>query len=326
MNTAIKTQTEKIYGLLKFDISMSCSKETLGMAVPIIVGGREGVLELPSLPIWEAGVRDPLRMPLVSPKSAITWKQDGDSLYWGRPNSYPDGFSSVDLALMSFEVPVYEVQNAAKDICAAFSHWLELFESYVEIVGRQNLTIDTTISRKLDRLEIFRWNAEGKFEWLPKDGAGESIVLTTGKDCSLKPDSLRHVCDLSSKLKAPAIEYRIMLEAYRAFRVGDYRKAIIESAGAAEIVLTKAAMTELSRLGISFADELLKKYRMLQGRFELARLVGVPLPHRDYKTILIEPRNNVVHRAYFSDSSQASNAMVLVDELLTVFSPNVAES
>jgi hypothetical protein len=94
---------------------------------------------------------------------AEKWKRGDDSIYWGAPNSYPSGLSRVEKALFVFEcqgpLPNIEVGNA---IYKAFPSWLELFETYVEIISKQNITIDRTIKRSTDRLDLFSFSDDGK--------------------------------------------------------------------------------------------------------------------------------------------------------------------
>ena len=63
---------------------------------------------------------------------------------------------------------------------------------------------------------------------------------------------------------------------------------------------------------------------MLGGRVELARMIGVPFPVGDYKALLIDPRNHVIHRADFADEISAFEAVKAVDELLTLLSPSIS--
>lgn len=318
--------TKTIFGLIQFDIPVTCFKEALGCRAAIVVGGRHGELELPSLPRWGEKEDDPLHMHLVPPRLAMTWKRGYEPIFWGRPIEYPTGISKVHLALMTFETSIEEISAAANDIYRGFSAWLALFETYVEIIVKQNITIETTTARKIDRLELRSWNENGK-SVRPYDNSviePTTIFLSDHKD-SLGPDQFLLVCKLCSELKTPAIEYRIMLEAYRALRVDDHRKAIIESATVAELVLTKIIQAELAKASIAFAGKLLQKFQMLHGRFELARLIGIQLPPKDYKKTVIEPRNNVVHRANFSSRAEALMVVAAVEELLTLFSPDIAE-
>jgi len=116
-----------------------------------------------------------------------------------------------------------------------------------------------------------------------------------------------------------------MLEAYRAYAREDYRKSILESATAVELCLTNRIKNEFEVIGLSFGEKLLKKFRMLGGRFELIRLLEIELPEIDYQKLLIDPRNEVVHKAHFPDGSIASKVIEVSEGLLALFSPELAE-
>ena len=45
-------------------------------------------------------------------------------------------------------------------------------------------------------------------------------------------------------------------------------------------------------------------------------MVGLDLPDLDFKTLLVEPRNNVIHRADFSNERLALGAIKAADALL----------
>ncbi len=151
-------------------------------------------------------------------------------------------------------------------------------------------------------------------------------MTLSSNDTSLKCDQLKLVCKLCSSEKIPSIEYRVLLESYRAFENKDFRKSILEAATAVELSLTKRLMCELESLGINFGDKLLYKFRMLGGRFELSRLLEIELPNNNYKELLIEPRNEVVHKATFPDRRVASEAIRVAEELLKTCSSEISES
>lgn len=314
-----------IFGIIDFEISLYCSREVLGQSYEIVIGGQKGLLELPFLPHWGEKEKDPLHMHLRPPLRAEKWKRGVQPIYWGAPNSYPSGLSLVEKALFVFEcqdpLPNIEVGNA---IYKASPSWLELFETYVELISKQNITIDRTIKRCTDRLDLFSFSDEGKN--LRVYHHSEPIVIClSDKDTSIKNEQLKKICELCSIGKRPLIEYRIMLEAYRAYAREDYRKSILESATAVELCLTNRIKNEFEVIGLSFGEKLLKKFRMLGGRFELIRLLEIELPEIDYQKLLIDPRNEVVHKAHFPDGSIASKVIEVSEGLLALFSPELAE-
>jgi hypothetical protein len=145
-------------------------------------------------------------------------------------------------------------------------------------------------------------------------------------DESLHLEQFREAAQLASKVLQPRLHYRMLLEAYSARRTEDYRKAIIEAATALEICLTMRILDEFNAQGISFGEKLLQKFRMLGGRFELVKLLDISLPDKDYSTLVINPRNEVIHRASFPDKQLANQVIAEVEELLHLFSPQLYEN
>ena len=76
---------------------------------------------------------------------------------------------------------------------------------------------------------------------------------------------------------------------------------------------------------ISFGDRLLKKFRMLGGRIELLRIMGITLPNKDYEALVVGPRNDVVHKAGFPDERLAHQVICEVEDILRLFSPKIHE-
>jgi hypothetical protein len=82
----------------------------------------------------------------------------------------------------------------------------------------------------------------------------------------------------------------------------------------------------MSASGITFVDELVKRFQALGGKLELARIVGVSLPDIDYKTRLVTPRNGVIHRGMFASREAAADAIRVTDELLRAICPSLQET
>jgi len=146
------------------------------------------------------------------------------------------------------------------------------------------------------------------------------------KDESLHLEQFKEVSRIASLGLGPRLEYRLVLEAYRARRNADYRKAIIEAATALEICLTNRISEEFRKKSISFGAGLLEKLRTLGGRFDLLRLLEIPLPDKDYTRLIVKPRNCVVHRADFPSKPLANQVIAELEDLLRLFSPQLHEA
>ncbi|MCK5555434.1 MAG: hypothetical protein KAI76_04290 [Alphaproteobacteria bacterium] len=269
-----------VLGIIEFSSPLFCSAEALGKAVDIEIGDHAGTLIFPVLPEWGENEDDPLSKNLIAPDEAKTWKRGGKILCWGKPSNYPSGESFVNIVLVKMNVLKDDVESAAKDIYESFDTWLNLFEQYVMLLTTQNIRCGTTGGDGSGHIELFD-NRKDKLNYISRSSSVNMTYYIYGDDVSLHLDQLKEAASLSSKNLPLRLEYQMLLQAYRAIMGEDYRKAIIEAASALEISLTKRIKEEFQNQNISFGEKLLKKYRMLGGRFELVRVLGIPLPNKD---------------------------------------------
>jgi hypothetical protein len=315
----------KVFGIIEFAEALFCAADTLGQAIDISFAGYEGTLTLPSLPEWGRDEQDPLRKPLLAPPPARTWKCGDSLINWGRPNSYPDGTSNVELALLEFSLVSENAETNAQEIYAAFGPWLRLFEQYVKLLTTQQTRTRVSGGDGPGMLKLL-FDEDSGLRHIPRNISTSIIIIMGGSDESLHLEQIKEAAKLASKGFHPRLQYQMLLEAYSARRKKDYRKAIIEGATALEICLTMRIEDEFNMQGIAFGDKLLQKFRMLGGRFELIRLLGVNLPEKDYSTLVINPRNDVVHRAAFPDEALANQVIAEAEELLQLFSPQLYDT
>lgn len=316
--------SEPIYGLLSFPAPLHCAKETLGARTEISIGGVKGSFQLPLPPEWKPLEDDPLGKFLVPPKRAKTWKRGDKPLFWGRPRNYPKGDAEVHQALMVFLVGDDKRPEARRSIFAAFGHWIELFDIYVALLTRRDMSRSSVSSMYNSRLELPSFN-KNRGPDRAHDLRNPVLIQVSLDDPVLNRDQFRRICRWCSSGKRPSLEYRLMFEAYQAWNKQDYRKAVIESATAAEVALTKRLTTEFKKRDIDFGEGLLDRFRTLGGIFELVRLLGITLPTKDYKQLLIEPRNKVAHKANFPTSDIAKTVITTTEELLVTCSSAIAE-
>ncbi|NJM11781.1 MAG: hypothetical protein HC889_07765 [Synechococcaceae cyanobacterium SM1_2_3] len=319
-----------LYGIIEFSTPLYCSADALGQTVDVSIGGHAGTLTLPSLPDWHDQDKDPLHKPLLGPSAACTWKRGERLIYWGRPRSYPMGEALVECALLEFVLHRNNLQPDAQQIYKSFGAWLNLFQQYVILLTTQNTRRDTYVEVEGEDNEI-----GGKIELIISEEAGlrhissdnsiNIIVSESGVDQTLHLEQLKKASHLSSQKFPPRLEYRLLLEAYNARKNGDFRKTIIEAANALEISLTDRILDEFDKLHVSFGEKLVKKFSALGGRFELARILSIalPKPKEEYIKLVINPRNDVIHRASFPDILLANQVISEVEELLQLLSPQI---
>ncbi|MBU2523705.1 hypothetical protein KKG71_00735 [Patescibacteria group bacterium] len=317
-------EKQKIYGLIEFSQELLCAADSLGCSVDIELANYTATLTLPFLPNWDSNEKDPLNKCLIGPKPADKWKRGDEIIFWGKPTSYPNGNSYVNYTLLEFSIDSTIIDAATQAIYSSFPAWLNLFEKYVMLLTKQHTRNQIYGADGHARLELLLDDAN-KLKYISSKTSNSIQLIIDQEDVSLHYAQFVEASKLSSKLLKPRLEYQLLLDAYIARRNHDFRKVIIEGASALEVCLTTRIQEEFDSQGIKFGKKLLDKFRMLSGRFELVRVLGIELPDKDYNTIIINPRNDVVHRASYPDRKTTELFINEVESLMNLFTPQLYE-
>ncbi|MFM0320080.1 hypothetical protein PQR36_34745 [Paraburkholderia nemoris] len=321
---SLATSTRTVYGLAWFEEAIACARDVLGHRETISIGGVKGTIEFPGLPNWSPTDSDPLNMPLVSPDVAKDWKRGGEPVWWGHPTSHPTGNASVSCVLLEFVIQDSELKSAGIQIREAFMLWRSTFNDFLELITKQRRTRAVEVTGEVSGLHLFYRDAEGKHAWAYDDNIHVAIT-TTSADTRLKLAQLKQICRLCSSSVRPSLEYSLQLDAYRALRRADYRKAVIDSATAAEVVLTKAIVKRCNEIGDNPEKRLKERqYRTLGGRLALARTLAIPVPDIDLYLVVVDPRNDAIHGGKAMIKGTATQAVHAVDDLLTTLNPSLS--
>lgn len=314
-----------VFGIVEFSSPLFCSADALGKTVDVTIGTQAGTLILPSFPDWGAEDASALNKHLVAPGEVREWRRGKYPPSWGQTVRYPSGESLVNLALLKMDLCRDNFESASQEVYKCFPVWVALFDQYVTLLTTKKSCQD--VSDEPGNLELLTYE-EGQFTYIPTMHCSDMNFYLDGPDKFLRFEQFEEAASLSSKNLFPRLEYKMLLQAYRAREEEDYRKAIVEAGSALEISLTHRIVEEFRNQSISFGQELLnKKYRMLGGMFELVRLLGIQLPNTEqhYRTFVIEPRNNVVHKAEFPLRPTADRFITEVEGILRLFSPVIYE-
>ncbi len=313
-------QTEHPYGLVHLgEFGIQCDREVLGRSFPIEVGGHRGKLELPSLPVDWPTATDPLHQPLLAPPQASDWRKGSEALFWGRPDVSPAGHSSVDLILMTFDRPNGSIETAVNEISADSGRWHKDFEDYISILTGQRCGASALDRRRFD---IFYWSRDKRAH--PDPIPSEAPTHITERRLNI--EDLERICTWCSERKPPRLEWRLLLDARRAFCSGDFRKTIIEASVAIEVTLTLAIERELDSNGTTFADGLLENFRTLSGRVKLAKLIGLSAHFDEIEKFLVNSRNRVAHRGSYPDRASSKKALDLAEKVTHLLSSGYPEN
>ncbi|MBK7378566.1 MAG: hypothetical protein IPJ03_06115 [Ignavibacteriales bacterium] len=316
---------QKVFGLIEFSEELVCAADSLGKSVIIVLSNHEATLTLPSLPNWLPNEKDPLSKCLIGPKPADKWKSGNEPILWGKPFSYPEGTSEVNFAFLEFIIDSSLIDEVSKEIYLAFPDWLNLFEKYTKLLTKQHTKNQVFVKNEPPRLKLISQESN-KLKKITSNFYNEIAIVDWQEDTSLHYNQLVTASQFSSKRLKPRLEYELLLDAYVARSKDDYRKVILEGASALEVCLTSRIQNEFESLKIKFGSKLLDKFRMLGGRFELIRLLGIELPDKDYEKIIIKPRNDVVHKAKYPDLKTAYSFINEVESLICILSPQLFEN
>jgi len=297
---------------------MVCSNSVLAQKYPLSIKGISGYIELPK-PATNDSRREGNSLLLEPPESYSKPEQDKE-VRWGYASYLKAHQCGVERVYIYFDVPRNEQRKQANEIHRGLLEWRNNFVGYVELLTKQALYEDVLVQNYEQlSVQLFTFSDTGE-KIRPHDQTPLNIFFVVGNpDVAVMPAIIARAAAIASD-PMPS-EYRLQLASYDAFGRRNYRQAIVETAAAAEICLTSEIAHKFQQDGVSYGTKLLKKFRMLSGRFELARILQLPLPALDFQTLLVEPRNDVMHKGVIADNAIAKKAIDSCNQLLGSLTP-----
>ncbi|MGF1718307.1 hypothetical protein L4D08_25985 [Photobacterium chitinilyticum] len=316
-----------IFSIFELPYSISLDVSALGGAYDIEISKVKGKLYTPHLPAWEKNQEDPLGKLLLAPELADSWSRGSDQIFWGKPHRYPSGESSVHSILLAFECNSLDEDGSA--VHKGFISWINLLLDYIEISTNQNVRVDQSLNVYGDNFHLFYFDENGKSSGISDEKVIEICLDSWQKSIDAK--SFQKACELASLGFQPKLCYKLFLEANRAYLQKDYRKTVIECGAAVETALTDAIVKKLQLLDTSESDidRRLRGNKTLGGRFHLADSqlgLDVLQIQYDYRSILVEPRNQAIHDAEFVTRQVARQAIEYTKKLLVTLVPDMPET
>ncbi|EMJ94031.1 hypothetical protein LEP1GSC198_3298 [Leptospira kirschneri str. JB] len=308
--------------LIDFNYDLQIDGDVLGSFTEITIGDQKGVLKVPVFNYSELDIKEPLSKPLKGPQNAENWKRDKKALFWGRPISYPTIKAIVNSMLIEFSsIELTKYDEVAQKIYDHYNDWHDLFNMYITLFTRQDLRSKYYQPPSPTSFAIFR-SDEKELVRITHVNSKDNTISYAEKGKYLSIEDLKKICHLTSNNINPLMEWKLFLKALDAQRKSNNRMAIIEAANALEFCLTSRIMEEFKNQSINFGEKLLQKFRMLGGRFELLRILSIPIPEKNYESLIIKPRNDVVHRAEFPEDSLVDQVICEVEKILLFYYPD----
>lgn len=317
----------KVFSIFRLPFPVYIDKSALGESFEITISNVSGFLHTPFLPKWKTDEADPLGKWLLPPRVAETWKQGNEQIFWGKPHNYPMGDSSLYSVLFEFHTD--EPSDDSELIYKTFTSWVNLLLDYIEIFTNQNVRIEPSQNVYGDQILLFQFTEDGSSKGIPHN---KVITITSDNwQRHIDRDSFSKACKLASIGSLPTLSYKLYIEANRAYLQKDYRKAVIECGAAIEQALTLAIIDLLEERGDSESEiqRKLNGNKTLGGRFNLASnqlKIDVLTNKYDYRSILVDPRNEAIHDASFTSQAIARSAINFTQELLSRIAPVINET
>lgn len=291
-------------GLLTLSNTILCKKEVLGKTYECEIDGIKAQIHFPQYPVIdESNPIIGISNPLLPPEIGASWKRGEEPLSWGYPMNYPEGNSCVELLALSIECKKENVNENASKLYETIQTWEYAFIDYLKLETKQGIDRDKNIRRNSCILELM----EDKY--LPNNRP-ITLSLTIPTDDSFASETnIINAISFANSGKELMIEYQMLLSAYEARRTNQNRRAILDACAAMEITLLDQINQYCHSIGLS-PEILTKKYRYLGERIDLLKKIGGSIPNSDYKALVVDPRNAVMHNRDVYPSDETTEKLI----------------
>ena len=275
-------------GLLTLSDNILCKKEVLGKYYKSTIAGLEVEIHFPQYPAADEVSTSISNNFLLPPEIGTTWTRGDEYLRWGYPMNQPAGDSCVELLALSIECEKEEINGFADKLYKFIETWEHAFIDYLMLETKQNTERDKNISRKTCNLELL------DEKYIPCNRAINVYLTIPKKECFASEQNIINAVAFADSGKELSLEYQMLLSAYDARRTNQNRRAILDACAAMEITIVDQINQYCQSIGM-LPEVLINKYRYLGERIELLKIIGISIPNEDYKTLVVDPRNSVMH-------------------------------
>ena len=303
-------------GILALSEPILCKKEVLGKTFEFEISGIKVQLFFPQYPVLDkADSNFGLSKPLLPPQIAETWRRNEESISWGYPISHPAGSSYVELLALSIECEKEQLRDYAQAVNDSIYKWEHALIDYLTLETKQNIRRDENTIRKTCTLDLSDNNMH-----IPTCKPYFTLQLVIPDvNTSASEENINNALAFASSGKELLLQYQMILSSYRARANNQNRQAILDACSAVELCLVNQITLHSKSIGLD-PNILLNKYRYLGDKFHLVKQLGINSPNTDYKAIIVEPRNSVMHNINIYPSNETTdNLIASVEEYLRKF-------
>ena len=303
-------------GILALSEPILCKKEVLGKAFEFEISGIKANLFFPQYPVFDkADSNFGLSKPLLSPKIAETWRGDKETLSWGYPIRHPEGSSYVELLALTIECEKERIRDYAQAVNDSIYKWEHALIDYLTLETKQNIRRDKNMIRKTCTLDLSDNNIH-----IPTSKPYFTLQLVIPDvNTSASEENINNALVFACSGKELLLQYQMLLSSYRARANNRNRQAILDACAAVELCLVNQITLHCKSIGLD-PNVLLNKYRYLGDKFSLIKQLGINCPNTDYKAIIVDPRNSIMHnKSIYPSNETTDNLIAGVEEYLRKF-------
>ena len=290
-------------GLLTLPGHILCKREVLGKTFDCRIAGIEVQICFPQYPIVDTdnpiiGIMNPLLPPIVGTK----WKRGKETLSWGEPLDYPEGNSCVHLLALSITCEKEQVSDYARRIYASIQKWVDAFINHLILDAKQGLERNENTSQYTSYLELLddKYISDNKT-------INISLRIPDAESYASEMNIINAIAFANSG-KELLLEYQMLLSAYEAIQLNQNRRAILDACSAMEITIVNQINQYCLSKGVP-PEILINKYRFLGERIELLKKIGCCFPNEDYKALVVDPRNALMHNKDINPSDETTDKL-----------------
>ena len=216
---------------------------------------------------------------------------------------HPLGDSSVQTLALLVECDSALEEEYANKLYTAIERWEFSFIDYLKLDTKQGIGRDKNIHRKACKLELHNNH------YIPNNRMISFYLVFPCHDNLASKKSIEQAIEYADSEKEFSPEYQMLLASYDARKNGLDRLAILNACSAAELHLVSQIEVFCKSKGLD-SSILLNKYLSLGDRFRLVEKVNDYFPKLDYSTLIVTPRNKLMHNRDTNPDDKTTDALI----------------
>ncbi|MBR3312208.1 MAG: hypothetical protein IKG15_10355 [Solobacterium sp.] len=294
-------------GILKLSETLLCEKEVLGEIYDFEIEDIKGHLHFPQYPIINQSNSDYPLMPGLLPPAIISIRNPDKLTHsWGNPALVPPGISYVKALALTIDCTEEHSVSNAKILYKSIQKWEQAFTDYIKIVRKQNVKRDLNVNVNTCMLYLYNKTFIPDSPIFYIDGDVHSKTAASKSE-------IKDAIDFANSGKELALEYQMLVSAYKAIMNNQNRLAILDACSSIEIALIKQITSFCQSKEIN-PSILINQYRSLNDRFKLLKEISTKLPKLKYLDEIVKPRNEVMHNRDVNPTNETTEKLILCVE------------